>query len=793
MVDGDTAVTNTVTGYVRNERVTLSTTPTGTTYQWALSRPAGSSAARCYLSATDTAAPTFTPDIEGEYLVTCTVDGTTAYTISATVLDVAISNTVQVMRLSPLADASVPTPASGVLNVFNSSALGEMAVKNSAGAVQALSGINQGVYNVIDYGASPSATAAVNVAAIQAALTAAGAAGGARRVDVPAGEYNCDSGTITIPSGVTLEGAGRDSVLLNAYITATGTVGAAIAFTAPAAKGATTISVPATGLTNTWLRLASCINSLSPDAGIDQLGNEASQHSYLAEFAQIKTGNVATAVLYAPTLWPYSNTPGPDSDPAFATSVACPVTFHEGGRISNLTLRGRQSTQSHIVVLAWCRGFALTDCTIDANNDTTSNVWLEYCLDCHLRGCTVIGKRTDVPSGSAANQLIIASCTNCTANDCTFEGGNQTIDVTYRINNTRRGGPSIACGAIGCRALHAATDGFTDHAGSWSPFWVDCTVIGVPQGFRIRSRGSRVVNGRSFSMGSTMAGVLVQDAAVFDSLVADNTTIGSLYGVQWAPHASAYAEFCALLSGGACSIERNRILDAAGNGIKIDAAPVSASLIGPRVCDNEITSPAADGIVIENYANGTYVAENRIRGIATTRYGIRWATNIARLRVDRNHVYGVAGGGYALGGPGVGSMMTDAVTFPSGEADAYLFIGLTFTDAATPFASILRNNAAYTQPLVAGWQPFAHGIGNAAPTLERSSLGAWIDSANGLAIRWNNSANAAFSAYLYTGAGSPEAAVTAPKGALYFNTSGGAGVTLYVKESGTGNTGWIAK
>lgn len=44
-----------------------------------------------------------------------------------------------------------------------------------------------------------------------------------------------------------------------------------------------------------------------------------------------------------------------------------------------------------------------------------------------------------------------------------------------------------------------------------------------------------------------------------------------------------------------------------------------------------------------------------------------------------------------------------------------------------------------------------------------------------------------------TGAGSPEGVVTAPVGSLYTRTDGGAGTTLYVKESGTGNTGWVAK
>lgn len=43
------------------------------------------------------------------------------------------------------------------------------------------------------------------------------------------------------------------------------------------------------------------------------------------------------------------------------------------------------------------------------------------------------------------------------------------------------------------------------------------------------------------------------------------------------------------------------------------------------------------------------------------------------------------------------------------------------------------------------------------------------------------------------GAGSPEAAVAAPPGSTYRRTDGGAGTCLYVKETGTGNTGWVAK
>jgi hypothetical protein len=43
------------------------------------------------------------------------------------------------------------------------------------------------------------------------------------------------------------------------------------------------------------------------------------------------------------------------------------------------------------------------------------------------------------------------------------------------------------------------------------------------------------------------------------------------------------------------------------------------------------------------------------------------------------------------------------------------------------------------------------------------------------------------------GTGSPEGVVTAPVGRLFTRSDGGASTTLYVKESGSGNTGWVAK
>lgn len=64
--------------------------------------------------------------------------------------------------------------------------------------------------------------------------------------------------------------------------------------------------------------------------------------------------------------------------------------------------------------------------------------------------------------------------------------------------------------------------------------------------------------------------------------------------------------------------------------------------------------------------------------------------------------------------------------------------------------------------------------------------GVSISVSNPIAIQNTN-------AKLYAGSGTPEGSVTASVGSLYLNTAGGALTTLYVKTSGVGNTGWVAK
>lgn len=76
----------------------------------------------------------------------------------------------------------------------------------------------------------------------------------------------------------------------------------------------------------------------------------------------------------------------------------------------------------------------------------------------------------------------------------------------------------------------------------------------------------------------------------------------------------------------------------------------------------------------------------------------------------------------------------------------------------------------YEQPGVANWRTF-FGAANSRITLGGET---------GPDVQW------------WKGTGSPEGVITANVGSMYSRTDGAAGSVLYVKRSGTGNTGWFA-
>lgn len=108
---------------------------------------------------------------------------------------------------------------------------------------------------------------------------------------------------------------------------------------------------------------------------------------------------------------------------------------------------------------------------------------------------------------------------------------------------------------------------------------------------------------------------------------------------------------------------------------------------------------------------------------------------------------------------------------------------------------------------ILGHAPFPQRIDNSVPTAAVANRGLVLaksvrDSASSiddliLFVKDRSSGSDAYSrrsmGSVMRESGSPEGVHAAPVGTLYVRTDGGTGTTLYVKESGTGNTGWVAK
>lgn len=134
MLGAETAADKAVSGYLTFERVTLATSPTGSSYSWGLSIPQGSSSDRSGISSTSVAAPTFLPDVGGEYVATCTVDGT-FYVIRISVTKTAVATTQEALRLQVKADASVAAPGTGSA-IYHSDELDHLAEKVAGSTVR---------------------------------------------------------------------------------------------------------------------------------------------------------------------------------------------------------------------------------------------------------------------------------------------------------------------------------------------------------------------------------------------------------------------------------------------------------------------------------------------------------------------------------------------------------------------------------------------------------------------------------------------------------------------------------
>lgn len=129
---GATSENANVSGFIAGERIVLGITEASTSYLWGIALPGGASSL-AGLSSTGAAAPTFTPDVRGTYLVTCVTDSA-VYSLRMDVLAIAEVEHVDAVRLMPVEPGQVPPPELGATLFFNSET-GSACLKKDDGTV----------------------------------------------------------------------------------------------------------------------------------------------------------------------------------------------------------------------------------------------------------------------------------------------------------------------------------------------------------------------------------------------------------------------------------------------------------------------------------------------------------------------------------------------------------------------------------------------------------------------------------------------------------------------------------
>jgi len=227
-----------------------------------------------------------------------------------------------------------------------------------------------------------------------------------------------------------------------------------------------------------------------------------------------------------------------------------------------------------------------------------------------------------------------------------------------------------------------------------------------------------------------------------------------------------------------CTITGNVVTRSYGDGISAIYTQ-NCSIVGNTVSESGDYGIRANGQNATNRANrGLRIANNTV----TRSYsgGIRSDQSFVHI-VDNECNNNGTNGGLAA---------TDYGIYLSGQGDA-LVVGNRCTDTRATGAKT-QAGGIYVSAAYAGQAIVIGNIltGTAGTALFRGTtfmeMGNLCSTSNQALNHWAMHTGVE----IHSGSGSPESAVSAPVGSLYLRSDGSAGTSFYVKESGTGNTGW---
>ena len=218
----------------------------------------------------------------------------------------------------------------------------------------------------------------------------------------------------------------------------------------------------------------------------------------------------------------------------------------------------------------------------------------------------------------------------------------------------------------------------------------------------------------------------------------------------------------------------NSIETPAGAQTKADAA-AATGVAAAQVVQNALTTHKEESATESQKGHVELAtAAETIVGTDSTR-----AVHPAGLRATTDFLYLTANNAI-LSGADLDTYTTPGVYYCSSSTISLTLLHCPILSGYFKLKIFSVGNAAIVQEIT-----YKHST--SAPTTEKY-LRSYFDG-----YTWSTWFKVITSADIPSGTGSPEGVITATVGTLYRRTDGGANTTLYVKESGTGNTGWVAK
>lgn len=227
----------------------------------------------------------------------------------------------------------------------------------------------------------------------------------------------------------------------------------------------------------------------------------------------------------------------------------------------------------------------------------------------------------------------------------------------------------------------------------------------------------------------------------------------------------------------------SNIIDGAAFGVSMTGTTTNASLTS-----NTIINSLNSAVRIQTPAGGN---NKKIRLIGNTLnaigggYVVSTTGPVDNLLIALNDISGVSSAS------GRGIFIANPSPFAAVYANNNFFSNLqrcmSYYSIGTTISGLFANgNAADSTGIFPQiWNPEGSPL-SASPIININA----IRGSTGIAVSYLDQVT---NLLVHYGVGSPEGVITAGIGSVYYRTNGGAATTLYIKESGTGNTGWVAK